>query len=248
MEPQHRIGSREEWLAASRALLADEKAHMRAGDELARKRRELPWVKVEKLYTFDTPQGRKTLAELFDGRSQLIVYHFMMGPDWQEGCVGCSFLSDHMSGMLTHLEHHDVTYVTVSLAPLEKIDAFKRRMGWTFPWVSSSGSDFNFDYHVSFTPEELASKKAFYNFTEQDVGIDELHGHSVFYKDESGDVYHTYSCYGRGDERFLNTYALLDIAPKGRNEKSNLTDWVRHHDRYGDQAHGGCAESGSYTV
>ncbi|MBB5410503.1 putative dithiol-disulfide oxidoreductase (DUF899 family) [Paraburkholderia sp. RAU6.4a] len=248
MEPQHRIGSQEEWLAASRALLADEKAHMRAGDELARKRRELPWVKVDKVYTFDTPEGRKTLAELFDGRSQLIVYHFMLGPDWEEGCVGCSFLSDHMSGILTHLVHHDVSYVTVSHAPLEKIDAFKRRMGWTFPWVSSSGSDFNFDYHVSFTPEQLASKKAFYNFTEQDVGIDEQHGHSVFYKDANGDVYHTYSCYARGDERFVNIYALLDIAPKGRNENSNLTDWVRHHDRYDDHARAACPACGSYTV
>jgi predicted dithiol-disulfide oxidoreductase (DUF899 family) len=248
MEPQHRIGSEEEWLAASRALLADEKAHMRAGDELARRRRELPWVMVGKPYTFDTPEGRKTLAELFDGRSQLIVYHFMLGPDWEEGCVGCSFLSDHMSGMLTHLVHHDVSYVTVSHAPLAKIDAFKRRMGWTFPWVSSSGSDFNFDYHVSFTPEQLASRKAFYNFAEQDVGIDEQHGHSVFYKDQRGDVYHTYSCYARGDERFVSTYALLDITPKGRNEASNLTDWVKHHDRYGDEAHGACAVCGSYTV
>ncbi len=159
MDPQHRVGTREEWLAASKALLVEEKAYTRAGDELARKRRALPWVKVDKTYVFETPQGRKTLADLFDGRSQLIIYHFMMGPDWEEGCVGCSFLSDHMSGIVTHLEHHDVSYVTVSHAPLAKIEAFRKRMGWGFPWVSSSGSDFNFDYHVSFTPEELASKK-----------------------------------------------------------------------------------------
>lgn len=245
-DPQHRVGSRQEWLEASRALLVEEKAHMRAGDELARKRRELPWVKVDKTYVFDTPQGRKTLADLFDGRSQLIVYHFMLGPDWEEGCVGCSFLSDHMTGIVTHLEHHDVSYVTISHAPLGKIEAFRKRMGWTFPWVSSDGSDFNFDYHVSFTPEQLASKKAFYNFVEQDVGIDELHGHSVFYKDANGDVYHTYSCYGRGDERFINTYAHLDVTPKGRNEKSSLIDWVKHHDRYEEkEAHGGgCAACG----
>jgi predicted dithiol-disulfide oxidoreductase (DUF899 family) len=249
MEPQHNTGTREEWLAASRALLAEEKAHMRAGDELASKRRALPWVKVDKTYEFDTPQGRKTLADLFDGRSQLIVCHFMLGPDWEEGCVGCSFGADHMTGIMTHLEHHDVSYLTVSRAPLAKIEAFKKRMEWTFPWVSSYGSDFNFDYHVSFTPEQLASKNAFYNFTDQDVGIDEQHGHSVFYKDERGDVYHTYSCFGRGDEQFITTYALLDVAPKGRNEKSNLTDWVRHHDRYDDRydepSRGGCAACGS---
>lgn len=246
MEPQHRIGSKEEWLAASRALLVEEKAHMRASDELARKRRELPWVKVDKTYVFDTLQGRKTLSGLFDGRSQLIVYHFMLGPDWEEGCVGCSFVSDHMVGIVTHLEHHDVSYVTVSLAPLAKIEAFRKRMGWAFPWVSSNGSDFNFDYHVSFTPEEVASRKAFYNFTETDVGIDELHGHSVFYKDERGDVYHTYSCYGRGGERFINTYAHLDVTPKGREETGGMTDWLRHHDRYEDKKpSGGCAACGT---
>jgi predicted dithiol-disulfide oxidoreductase (DUF899 family) len=241
MEPQHSIGTKQEWLAASSALLAEEKAHMRASDELARKRRELPWVKVDKTYEFDTPQGRKTLADLFDGRSQLIVYHFMLGPDWEEGCVGCSFVSDHMTGIVTHLEHHDVSYMTVSRAPLAKIEAFRKRMGWTFPWVSSNGSDFNFDYQVSFTPEQLASKKAFHNFTDQDVGIDEQHGHSVFYKDDKGDVYHTYSCFGRGDERFITTYALLDTTPKGRNERSNLAEWVRHHDKYEGQPRGGCA-------
>ncbi|MFM0336023.1 DUF899 domain-containing protein [Paraburkholderia fungorum] len=245
MDPQHRIGTREEWLAASRALLVEEKALTRARDELARKRRTLPWVKVDKTYVFDTPQGRKTLADLFDGRSQLIVYHFMLGPDWEEGCVGCSFLSDHIDGILPHLEHHDVSYVTVSRAPLAKLEAFRKRMGWKFPWVSSNGSDFNFDYHVSFTPEEVASKTAFYNFTEQDVGIDELHGHSVFYKDEKGDVYHTYSSYARGGEEFMNTYAHLDVTPKGRDEVRGMTDWLKHHDRYEENAKSGCAACGS---
>jgi predicted dithiol-disulfide oxidoreductase (DUF899 family) len=245
MDPQHRIGTREEWLAESRALLIEEKALTRARDELARKRRTLPWVKVDKTYVFDTPQGRKTLADLFDGRSQLIVYHFMLGPDWEEGCVGCSFLSDHIDGILPHLEHHDVSYVTVSRAPLAKLDAFRKRMGWKFPWVSSNGSDFNYDYHVSFTPEQVASKKACYNFTEQDVGIDELHGHSVFYKDEKGDAYHTYSSYARGGEEFMNTYAHLDVTPRGRNEVSGMTDWLKHHDRYEENAQSGCAACGS---
>ena len=245
MDPQHRIGTREEWLAASRALLVEEKALTRARDELARKRRTLPWVKVDKTYVFDTPQGRKTLADLFDGRSQLIVYHFMLGPDWEEGCVGCSFLSDHIDGILPHLEHHDVSYVTVSRAPLAKLEVFRKRMGWKFPWVSSNGSDFNFDYHVSFTPEEVASKTAFYNFTEQDVGIDELHGHSVFYKDEKGDVYHTYSSYARGGEEFMNTYAHLDVTPKGREEVRGMTDWLKHHDRYEENTKSGCAACGS---
>jgi predicted dithiol-disulfide oxidoreductase (DUF899 family) len=247
MDPQHRIGTREEWLAASKALLVEEKAYTRAGDELARKRRALPWVKVDKTYLFDTPQGRKTLADLFGGRSQLIVYHFMLGPDWEEGCFGCSFVSDHMDGILTHLEHHDVSYVAVSRGPLAKIEAFKKRMGWKFPWVSSNESDFNFDYHVSFTPEEVASKKAFYNFTEQDVGIDELSGHSVFYKDEAGDVYHTYSTYGRGGEQFLSAYAHLDVTPKGREEKKNMGEWLKYHDRYEEKASGcaACAACGS---
>ena len=245
MMNQHKIVSPDEWIAARKQLLTKEKELTHQIDQLNAERRMLPWVKVEKEYVFDTPDGKKSLADLFDGRSQLIIYHFMLGPEWEEGCVGCSFLSDHMTGILTHLEHHDVSYVTVSRAPLAKIEAFRKRMGWTFPWVSSSGSDFNFDYHVSFTPEQLASKNAFYNFTEQDVGVDELHGHSVFYKDDDGDVYHTYSCYGRGDERFVNAYAHLDVTPKGRNEDHNLTDWVRHHDRYEAEPRGGCDACGS---
>jgi predicted dithiol-disulfide oxidoreductase (DUF899 family) len=241
---QHPVVSQEEWLKARRALLQKEKEETHLRDAVRAARLALPWVRVEKDYVFDTPSGKKSLAELFDGRSQLIVYHFMLGPDWEEGCFGCSFVSDHMDGILTHLEHHDVSYVAVSRGPLAKIEAFRKRMGWKFPWVSSNESDFNFDYHVSFTPEEIASKKAFYNFTGQDVGIDELSGHSVFYKDEAGDVYHTYSSYGRGGEQFLSTYAHFDVTPKGRNEKKNMGEWLKHHDRYEEKA-SGCAACGS---
>lgn len=237
MEPQtepHPTVSRDEWLAARKALLAEEKALTRARDELSRKRRALPWVKVDKIYTFDTPDGSRTLAELFDGRSQLIVYHFMMGPQWQEGCIGCSLLSDTVDGVLPHLEHHGVSYMAVSRAPLDRIEAFRKRMGWRFRWVSSSGSEFNFDYHVSFAPETLALGKGFYNFEEQEIDCDELPGHSVFYQDERGTVFHTYSAYARGGEPFLPVYAHLDITPLGRNEKRNLGEWVRLHDRYED--------------
>lgn len=239
MEP-HRIVSTEEWLVARRALLAEEKALTRARDEVNRKRLALPWVKVDKTYTFDTPAGRQSLADLFDGRSQLIVYHFMMGPDWEEGCTGCSFVSDGVDGVLPHLQHHDVTYVAISRAPLAKIEAFRHRMGWQFPWVSSFESDFNYDYHVSFTPEEMARGKGFHNFAEEDLYVDEMHGHSVFYKDDNGDIFHTYSVYARGDEPFISTYAHLDIAPKGRNEVNNMTDWMKLHDRYEDASARAC--------
>jgi predicted dithiol-disulfide oxidoreductase (DUF899 family) len=237
---QHRIVSRDEWLAARKALLAREKEFTRLRDQLNAERRELPWVKVDKAYVFDGPNGKETLADLFAGRSQLIVKHFMLGPEWSEGCVGCSFEVDHVEGALPHLEHHDVTYVVVSRAPLAKIEVFKKRMGWRFKWVSSYGSDFNYDYHVSFTPEEIAKGEAYYNYETQRIGIDELSGRSVFYKDENGDIFHTYSAYARGGEIFLGTYAFLDIAPKGRNETGpnhNLTDWVRHHDRYDADGH-----------
>jgi len=242
MEP-HRIVSREEWLAAHKAHLAEEKALTHARDALAEKRRALPWVKVDTTYTFDTPQGRKTLAELFNGRSQLIVYHFMLGPDWEEGCPGCSFLSDHIDGALQHVEQRDVAYAAVSRAPLEKIDAFKKRMGWHFRWASSFGSDFNYDYHVSFTPEQREKGKVYYNFEMNDVtaggfNSDELPGVSVFYKDDAGDVFHTYSAYGRGGEPLIGTYNLLDLTPKGRDEEHNMMDWLRHHDRYDEVRRG----------
>jgi predicted dithiol-disulfide oxidoreductase (DUF899 family) len=229
-----KVVSRAEWLAERKELLAEEKKLTRMRDALAQKRLELPWVKVDKEYSFDTPQGKKTLADLFQDRSQLIVYHFMFGPGWGEGCVGCSFYSDHVDGALQHLEQHDVSYVAVSRAPLAEIEPFKKRMGWKFNWVSSFGSDFNYDYHVSFSKEDTAKGKLYYNFSMQDVSSEELPGTSVFYKDENGDIFHTYSQYARGGEGAIGTYQFLDIAPKGRNEtgRGNLGDWVRHHDRY----------------
>jgi predicted dithiol-disulfide oxidoreductase (DUF899 family) len=228
------VVSRDEWLAARKQLLTKEKELTRLRDQINADRHALPWVKVEKPYVFDGPNGRQTLADLFDGRSQLIVKHFMLGPDWEEGCVGCSFELDHVEGALVHLEHHDVSYAVVSRAPLPKIEAFKKRMGWRVNWVSSYGSDFNYDFHVSFKKEELANGEAYYNYEMRNVGIDELSGRSVFYKDPAGDIFHTYSSYGRGGEMFLGTYHFLDITPKGRDEtiNGNLTDWVRHHDRY----------------
>jgi predicted dithiol-disulfide oxidoreductase (DUF899 family) len=218
-----------------RKLLAREKQLTHMQEKLAEERRALPWVKVAKNYVFDTPKGKKTLSDLFDGRSQLIIYHFMFSPDWDAGCTGCSFLSDHVDGANQHLRHHDVTYVAVSRAPLEKLLAYKNRMGWQFPWVSSAGSDFNYDYHVSFTKEEVAKGEAFYNFEYTDIGkMKDLHGTSVFIKDRDGQIYHTYSAYARGDERSLGTYMWLDITPKGRNEGEggNLTNWVKRHDEY----------------
>jgi predicted dithiol-disulfide oxidoreductase (DUF899 family) len=247
MEP-NKVVSREEWIAAQRTHLAHEKAYTRARDELNRKRLALPWVKVEKNYTFDTPQGPQTLAELFDGRSQLLVYHFMFGPDWEEGCPGCSFGMDHTDGALQHLEHHDVSFVAVSRAPLAKLETFRMRMGWKFRWVSSAESDFNYDYNVSYTEAQKKAGKVFYNFDVQDFECDEMHGLSVFYKDENGAVYHTFSRYARGDEPMIGTYAFLDVAPKGRNEANNMMDWMRHHDRYEDdgrQQKTSAAESGS---
>jgi len=228
------VVSRDEWLAARKQLLIKEKELTQLRDRINADRRVLPWVKVKKPYLFDGPDGRQTLADLFGGRSQLIIKHFMLGPDWEEGCVGCSFELDHVEGALVHLEHHDVSYAVVSRAPLPKIEAFRKRMGWRVNWVSSYGSDFNYDFHVSFKDSEIAQGKAYYNYEVRDVGIDELSGRSVFYKDAAGDVFHTYSSYGRGGEMFLGTYHFLDITPKGRDEtiNGNLTDWVRHHDKY----------------
>lgn len=233
---QPKVVSREEWLAARKELLAKEKQLTREMDALSAERRALPWVKVDKNYAFDTPAGIKTLADLFDGRSQLIVKHFMLGPGWKEGCVGCSFEVDHVEGALTHLEHHDVTFIAVARAPLAEIEAFKNRMGWHFTWVSSFESDFNFDYHVSFRPEDVVDGKISYNYDMRDFAIEELSGISVFYKDPAGSIFHTYSCYGRGNEKAVSSYMYLDLTPKGRNEtgpRHDLSDWVRHHDRYG---------------
>jgi len=231
----HQIVSREQWTEARKALLQKEKELTRLTDEINAHRQKLPWVKVDKEYVFDTPTGRKTLADLFDGRSQLVVYHFMLGPGWKAGCVGCSFFADHVDGPNAHLAHHDVSFVAVSRAPLNEIEAYKKRMGWRFNWVSSSESDFNYDYHVSFRKEDLAKGKVYYNFETTDGSMEDLHGTSVFFKDDTGAIYHTYSSYGRGDERSLGTYMFLDVTPKGRNETGpnfNLTDWVRRHDEY----------------
>jgi predicted dithiol-disulfide oxidoreductase (DUF899 family) len=229
----HEVVSREDWLVARRALLAREKEETKLRDRINAERLALPWVRIEKTYTFDTPQGRRSLGDLFNGRSQLIVYHFMLGPDWPAGCKGCSFLADHLDGALPHLEHHDVTLTAISRAPLAKIEAYRARMGWRFPWASSHGSDFNFDFGVSFTPDQLAADTVFYNFAEIDAarGHDELPGLSAFFKDERGAIFHTYSSYARGGEELIGTLMILDRAPKGRNEGTTM-DFVRRHDEY----------------
>ncbi|MGO8817620.1 MAG: DUF899 domain-containing protein [Terriglobia bacterium] len=246
-----KVVSQEEWLAARKELLAKEKELTRARDVLNEARQALPWVKVEKRYVFDGPKGKETLADLFDGRSQLVVRHFMFGPGWKEGCVGCSFASDHVGDALVHLEHHDITYVAVSRAPLSEIEPFKQRMSWRFKWVSSFENDFNFDYHVSFRKEEMAKGKVHYNYEDRDVRFpsQEASGVSVFCKDASGDVFHTYSAYARGDEGGLATYFYIDLTPMGRNEKGptgTLADWVRHHDRY--EAGGHVDAGGRYVA
>ncbi|CAD7045353.1 hypothetical protein RHAB21_03539 [Pseudorhizobium halotolerans] len=231
--PENAIVSREEWLEARRRLLQLEKEETRLRDKVRAERRALPWVRMDKDYVFHAPDGEKRLADLFDGRSQLIVYHFMLGPDWDAGCTGCSFHSDHVDGALVHLNNHDVTYVAVSRAPIEKIEAYRKRMGWKFPWVSSFGSDFNFDFHVSFTPEELGSGSVRYNFTEipREQAHDELPGLSAFYKNEKGEIFHTYSTYARGGEELIGTLMILDRAPFGRNEETTM-NFVKRHDEY----------------
>jgi predicted dithiol-disulfide oxidoreductase (DUF899 family) len=231
----HKILPPEEWIAARKELLKKEKELTRLSDRLSAERRELPWVKVGKEYVFDAPGGKVTLADLFAGRNQLVIYHFMFGPDWQEGCPSCSFVSDHIDGTLPHLAARDVTVAAVSRAPLAKIEAFKKRMGWRFKWVSSYGGDFNADFQVSFTKEELADGKVNYNYTVQEFPSEEAPGLSVFYKDAAGGVFHTYSTYGRGVELLMGTYRILDLVPKGRNEDhlEFAMEWVRYHDRYG---------------
>jgi len=231
---EHKIVSPEEWIAARKDLLKKEKESTRLRDQLSAERRGLPWVKVGKNYVFDTPGGKVALADLFAGRSQLVIYHFMFGPDWQEGCPSCSFVSDHFDGALPHLAARDVTMAVVSRAPLAKIEAFKQRMGWRFNWVSSNGGDFNADFHVSFTKEEIARGKVNYNYAMQEFPSAEAPGLSVFYKDAAGDVFHTYSTYGRGLEPLVGTYTILDLVPKGRDEDhlEFSMEWVRYHDRY----------------
>jgi predicted dithiol-disulfide oxidoreductase (DUF899 family) len=231
-----KIVSREEWLAARKKLLDKEKQLTHQHDAVAEERRQLPWLKVEKNYVFDSPTGKKTLADLFEGQSQLIIYHFMFGPDWKEGCPSCSFNMDHTDPAVVHLAQRDVSFVAVSRAPLSKIGPFKKRLGWKFNWVSSYGTDFNYDFHVSFTPEQLAKGKVEYNFDLMEFPSAEAPGLSVFYKDKGGNIYHTYSAYARGSESTINAYNYLDFVPKGRDEDALpfTMAWVRHHDRYED--------------
>ena len=228
-----KIASREEWLAARTALLAREKEATRLRDAIRAARLDLPWVRIDKTYRFETPQGPRTLSELFDGRSQLVVYHFMFGPEWEAGCEGCSFMADHLDGTLPHLNHHDVTLLCVSRAPLARIEAYRKRMGWRFPWVSSNESDFNYDFGVSFTPEQLSQETVFYNFSAipAEDALDELPGLSAFAKSAEGEIFHTYSTYARGGEDMLSTLMILDCAPLGRNETTTL-DFLRRHDEY----------------
>ena len=232
----HPVVSHEEWLSARTAFLAKEKEFTRLRDELSRQRRELPWEKVDKQYVFDGPSGKETLAELFGKRSQLIVYHFMFPPEWDEGCLHCSFWADNFNGSGVHLNHRDVAFVAISRAPLAKIEPFKKRMGWSFKWVSSFQNDFNFDYQASFTPEEVHNGAAFFNYARTDPGLTDREGISVFYKDGSGAVFHTYSCYARGIDMMNATYQYIDLVPKGRDEAGHEDSqyWVRHHDRYED--------------
>jgi predicted dithiol-disulfide oxidoreductase (DUF899 family) len=228
-----KVVSQKEWLAARKALLVKEKKFTRLRDQLSQERRQLPRVKVDKEYVFDGPKGKETLSELFDGRSQLIVYHFMFDPRWEAGCPHCSHVADSFNGIIRHLNQRDVTMVAVSQAPFGKLAAYKQRMGWNFKWVSSSETDFNLDYQVSFTPEELAKKKALYNFTLQNPDSPQREGVSVFYKDPTGRVFHTYSTYARGIDMFMVDYHYLDLVPKGRDEGKRGPFWVRRHDEYG---------------
>ncbi len=228
----HRVVSQDEWLAARQQLLQKEKEFTRARDQLSALRRELPWEAVTEEYVFEGPDGRQTLAELFDGRSQLIVYHFMFAPAWDAGCPHCSHWADNFNGGIVHLNHRDVTMIAASRAPYPKLDAYRRRMGWSFKWVSSWGSDFNFDYRVSFTPNELEAQRAFYNYAWQDPGVGEREGVSIFYQDERRRLFHTYSAYARGIDIFNTDYNLLDLTPKGRDEGGRGPYWVRRHDEY----------------
>ena len=233
MTDQHEVVTADKWLEARRRLLAREKEFTRLRDELSRERRALPWEAVDKEYLFEGPDGKQTLPQLFDGRSQLVVYHFMFGPDWPAGCPHCSRWADSFDGIIVHLNQRDVTMIAVSRAPYPKLAAYRKRMGWSFKWVSSFGTDFNFDYRVSFTPEETQSKRALYNFTQQDPGMAEREGASVFYRDAKGRVFHTYSTYARGIDMLNADYQYLDLVPKGRDEDDRGPYWVKRHDEYG---------------
>jgi predicted dithiol-disulfide oxidoreductase (DUF899 family) len=230
----HDVVSSQEWKEKRVELLKKEKELTRLFDDIKRQRRELPWEKVTRHYVFDGPNGKESLADLFDGRNQLIIYHFMFAPEWQEGCPSCSLVAENFDSNLLHLADRDVAFLAVSRAPLAKIQQFQRRMGWNFKWLSSYSNEFNRDFHVSFTNEEVAKKEMYYNYTNQYFPQQEGPGLSVFYKDGSGNVFHTYSTFGRGLEALLGVYNFLDMTPKGRNEEglSFPMAWVRHHDRY----------------
>ena len=233
MPMQHKVVAGDQRIEARRKLLAKEKEFTRLRDELSRERRELPWEAVDERYMFEGPDGKQTLPQLFEGRSQLIVYHFMFGPDWEAGCPHCSRWADNFNGIIVHLNQRDVTMVAVSRAPYAKLAAYSKRMGWSFKWLSAAGADFNFDYRVSFTAQELGRKKAFYNFTMQDPGVEEREGLSVFCKGPEGQVFHTYSTYARGIDMLCLDYHYLDLVPKGRDEGGRGPFWVRRHDEYG---------------
>lgn len=234
MTDQHTVVSKEEWVAARKQLLAREKELTRLSDELSAERRKLPWERVDKRYLFQTEAGQKTLEELFGDKRQLVVYHLMFGPDWERACKSCSFWADNFNGITPHLEQRDISFVAISRAPLSKLQAFAKRMGWSFRWVSSNETDFNFDYRVSFRPEELAAGKAVYNYQALKQSEEEWPGISVFYKDESGAVFHTYSAFGRGIEGVNGAYQWLDLVPKGRDEDGLefSMSWVKLHDEY----------------
>jgi predicted dithiol-disulfide oxidoreductase (DUF899 family) len=226
----------DQWLAERKKLLAREKELTHLRDQVASERRALPWVRIDKNYVFNTLEGKRALAELFEGRRQLIVQHFMFGPGWEQGCPSCSFMADHTDSMTVHLAHRDIAFAAISRATLAEIERFRKRMGWRFKWVSSHGTDFNYDFHVSFTPEEKRKDEVYYNYATQPFEHDELPGISVFCKDDAGSVFHTYSAYRRGVEAMMGTYNLVDLTPKGRDEeRTGPMGWLRHHDRYEPQ-------------
>ncbi|MEZ5833212.1 MAG: thioredoxin family protein [Dongiaceae bacterium] len=234
---QHRIVPHDQWIAARRDFLAKEKEFTRLRDELSRERRELPWERVEKNYVFDGPSGKESLADLFAGKSQLIVYHLMFAPDWDAACKSCSFWADNFNNIPVHLKHRDIALIAISRAPLAKLEAYRKRMGWSFKWVSSGGNDFNYDYRVSFTPNELEKGELDYNYGKVGMRAPELPGISVFYKDNTGAIFHTYSCYARGLDMMNGAYSYMDLAPKGRDEAGQTPHamaWVRRHDEYDD--------------
>ncbi|MFG6485518.1 DUF899 domain-containing protein [Roseateles sp. BYS78W] len=243
----HPIVSRDRWIADRKALLAQEKELTQAQDRLAEARRALPWVRLHTDYVFDTVDGPRALSDLFQGRRQLLVQHFMFGPGWEQGCKSCSFMADHLDGMALHLAHRDIALLVVSRAPLADLQRFRARMGWQFPWASSNGNDFNRDFHVSFAPEDRQDGEVYYNFHLTPFPQTEAPGISIFYKDDAGDVFHTYSTFGRGVEVMMGTYGLVDLTPKGRDEAglSYTMEWVRHHDRYEDTPAGAACCGGA---